>query len=200
MLQLLPGNTALAGLAVASAWSCTAAVRKTTAHRPLCGTAVLLCSLNRAYTLADESAEPTFVDVLTVPCSGTGNSTVLFVTSATGSSGAYQEARSRCQSAHWPTAQHPPALVRLGPPMPQLHPTSLQQRFQVTSLLLLLLLRPMQQHLLLPQLRRAVPAWQGLQVLLLWCCPQQQQQPCLHCRRALKGATDGNEVWESAQG
>jgi hypothetical protein len=37
-----------------------------------CLTLVCVCSLNRAYTTKEESPEPTFTDVLTVPCTGTG--------------------------------------------------------------------------------------------------------------------------------
>ncbi|WIA20849.1 hypothetical protein OEZ85_005199 [Tetradesmus obliquus] len=49
--------------------------------------------LNRAYTSKEESAEPTFADVLTVPCTGAATAVNLFATSATGSSGAFQEAK-----------------------------------------------------------------------------------------------------------
>ncbi|WIA41135.1 hypothetical protein OEZ86_004759 [Tetradesmus obliquus] len=49
--------------------------------------------LNRAYTGKEESAEPTFADVLTVPCTGAATAVNLFATSATGSSGAFQEAK-----------------------------------------------------------------------------------------------------------
>jgi hypothetical protein len=41
-------------------------------HHLPCAVWLCACSLNRAYTTADESPEPTFTDVLTIPCTGSG--------------------------------------------------------------------------------------------------------------------------------